>query len=183
MILSRSSILNAISLNKIVIAPFNEANLGPNSYDVHLGKTLAVYEDHVLDCKKYDKIRYIDIPDDGYVLRPGELYLGVTQEYTETRDLVPFLEGKSSLGRKGISVHVTAGKGDVGFCGNWTLEITCIRPIRIYAGMPVAQLIYHEITRTAEVAGDVDYCNREQSKYKRGKSNYPQNSLMHLNFT
>ena len=67
---------------------------------------------------------------------------GSTLEYTETRRFVPFLEGKSSVGRLGIDIHATAGKGDVGFCNHWTLEISVSQPVRVYAGMPIGQLIY-----------------------------------------
>jgi len=123
-ILTDSEILHCIKKGEIVIEPFDRAALGSNSYDVHLGKTLAVYEDAVLDAKEHNKVRYIEIPEEGYVLQPSVFYLGVTEEYTETWKHVPFLEGKSSVGRLGIDIHATAGKGDVGFCNHWTLEIS-----------------------------------------------------------
>ena len=77
-------------------------------------------------------IDYFEIPEEGFVLYPHVFYLGVTEEYTETHAHVPFLEGKSSTGRLGIDIHATAGKGDVGFCGNWTLEISVKQPVKIY---------------------------------------------------
>lgn len=117
MILTDGQILKEIEKKSIVIEPFDRANLGVNSYDVHLGKRLAVYKEQELDAKKNNAIEVFDIPEEGFVLQPGELYLGVTQEYTETHNHVPFLEGKSSTGRLGISIHATAGKGDVGFKG------------------------------------------------------------------
>ncbi len=91
------------------------------------------------------KIDEFEIPEEGFVLEPNTLYLGVTAEYTESHAHVPFLEGKSSTGRLGIDIHATAGKGDVGFCNAWTLEISCIQPVRIYAGMPIGQLIYFAV--------------------------------------
>lgn len=145
MILSDTKILEAIQNKDIVIEPYDPSCLGTNSYDVHLGKTLAVYEARELDAKKHNTIRYVEIPEDGFVLQPGTLYLGVTEEYTETHRAVPFLEGKSSVGRLGIDIHATAGKGDVGFCNTWTLEISCVQPVRIYAGMPIGQLIYFAV--------------------------------------
>jgi dCTP deaminase len=90
-------------------------------------------------------VDHFEIGDEGFVIQPGELYLGVTIEYTETYCAVPFLEGKSSVGRLGIDIHATAGKGDVGFCNTWTLEISCVKPVRIYAGMPIGQLIYFTV--------------------------------------
>lgn len=156
MILSDSRILEEIENGNIVIDPFRRSDLGSNSYDVHLGKTLATYVDKELDARAHNKVEYIEIPEEGYVLQPGTLYLGVTEEYTETHAHVPFLEGKSSVGRLGIDIHATAGKGDVGFCNTWTLEISVSMPVRVYAGMPIGQIIYFEC--------DGDVINRYDSK-------------------
>jgi dCTP deaminase (EC 3.5.4.13) len=144
MILTDTKIKEGIANGEIIIEPYDERCLGTNSYDVHLSKHLAIYKDNVLDAKKHNQIEPIIIPEEGYVLYPGMLYLGVTAEYTETHRAVPFLEGKSSTGRLGINIHATAGKGDVGFCNTWTLEISVVQPVRIYAGMPIGQLIYFE---------------------------------------
>ena len=161
MILTDKEILKAIDDGNIVIEPFKRDKLGTNSYDVHLGKMLAVYRDDVLDARKHNEIDYVEIGPEGIVLQPGELYLGVTEEYTETHHSVPFLEGKSSVGRLGIDIHATAGKGDVGFCNTWTLEISCVKPVRVYAGMPIGQLIYFT------VSGDIEnyYNKKENAKY------------------
>ncbi|OJW78612.1 MAG: dCTP deaminase [Bacteroidetes bacterium 46-16] len=145
MILSDKRILEEIEKGTIVIQPYDRKYLGTNSYDVHLGKYLATYIDKELDAKKHNLVEHFEIPPEGFVLRPGMLYLGVTEEYTETHAHVPFLEGKSSTGRLGIDIHATAGKGDVGFCNTWTLEISCVHPVRIYAGMPIGQLIYFPV--------------------------------------
>ncbi len=161
MILSDKRILEEIGKGSIVIEPFVREHLGSNSYDVHLGRYLAVYEDKELDARRHNKIRHFEIPEEGYVLQPGVLYLGVTQEYTETHRHVPFLEGKSSTGRLGIDIHATAGKGDVGFCNTWTLEISCVHPVRIYEGMPIGQLIYFPVD------GEVEnlYNKKQNAKY------------------
>lgn len=145
MILTDLEILLAIDKGEILISPFRRDKLGSNSYDVHLGSTLATYVDHTLDAKKHNAIKTFEIPVEGFVLQPETLYLGVTQEYTETHKHVPFLEGKSSVGRLGIDIHATAGKGDIGFCNYWTLEISVKQPVRVYTGMPVGQLIYFEV--------------------------------------
>ncbi|MCL8000562.1 dCTP deaminase, partial [Brucella sp. 21LCYQ03] len=129
--------MTEIEEGTIIIEPFDRACLGTNSYDVHLGKYLATYRDRVLDAKKHNEIYHFEIQEGGFVLQPNTLYLGVTLEYTETHKHVPFLEGKSSTGRLGIDIHATAGKGDVGFCNTWTLEISVAQPVRIYAGMPI----------------------------------------------
>src|SRR5690606_25967868 len=83
-------------------------------------------------------------------LEPGTLYLGVTVEYTETYKHVPFLEGKSSIGRLGIDIHATAGKGDVGFCNTWTLEIYVTKSVRVYAGMTIGQLFFFAVEGVIE---------------------------------
>jgi dCTP deaminase len=176
MILSDKKILEAIQNGNILIEPFDLSCLGTNSYDVHLGKTLAVYNGRVLDAKKHNTISYFDIPEDGFELQPGVLYLGVTEEYTETHHTVPFLEGKSSIGRLGIDIHATAGKGDVGFCNTWTLEISCVQPVRIYAGMPIGQLIYFEVN------GEIDnYYNRKSNAKYNERTTRPVESMMWKN--
>lgn len=177
MILSDAQIKACLTLGEIKIEPFRPSCLGSNSYDVHLGKTLALYDAEILDAKAHNKITYFDIPEEGLVLEPSKFYLGVTEEYTETHRHVPFLEGKSSIGRLGIDIHATAGKGDVGFCNFWTLEISVKQPVRVYAGMPVGQLIYFE------VSGDIltPYNQKESAKY-REKMPRPMESMMWKNF-
>jgi len=176
MIFSDIKIKEAIANKDIVVEPFRPECLGTNSYDVHLGANLAVYNDRVLDAKRHNKISHFTIPEDGYVIQPGTLYLGVTEEYTETHTAVPFLEGKSSVGRLGIDIHATAGKGDVGFCNNWTLEISCVQPVRIYAGMPIGQLIYFA------VEGDIlNYYNKKEGAKYNAKSVKPVESMMWKN--
>lgn len=176
MILSDKQILQEMSEQKIVIEPFDRSNLGTNSYDVHLGKHLAVYEDEVLDAKKHNKIKHFEIPESGFVLQPGQLYLGVTEEYTETHAHVPFLEGKSSAGRLGIFIHATAGKGDVGYCNTWTLEITSTQPVRVYAGMPIGQLIYFKVEGEIE-----NHYNRKPSAKYTQRAEKPIESMMWKN--
>ena len=107
MILTDLQILEEIQKGSIKVEPFRRESLGSNSYDVHLGKTLGLYENDVLDARKHNRIRLIEIPAEGIVLQPDQFYLGVTEEYTETHKHVPFLEGKSSVGRLGIDIHAT----------------------------------------------------------------------------
>jgi len=176
MILTDKEILKLIETKDIVIEPYDRACLGTNSYDVHLGKTLATYKNRVLDAKKHNEIEYIEIGEEGFELQPGVLYLGVTHEYTETHTTVPFLEGKSSIGRLGIDIHATAGKGDVGFCNTWTLEISCVHPVRVYAGMPVGQLIYFGVKGEVE-----NYYNKKQNAKYNERTVLPVESMMWKN--
>lgn len=157
MILSDSAILKAIGDGAIRIEPFVRENLGGNSYDVHLAETLMTYrrpdrrdgEGYLwkdpLDCKVPPTVVEHTIPKEGFVLEPGRLYLGATREWTATYKHVPYVDGRSSVGRMGIRIHATAGRGDVGFEGSFTLEIDVIEPVRIYAGMRIGQLTYHTV--------------------------------------
>ncbi len=136
MILSGREILKQLNTN-IFIEPFHESRLNPNSYNLTLADELLVYESGELDMKRENPVKRLTIPPEGIVLEPGRLYLGRTAEFTRTENYVPMLDGRSSTGRLGLFIHVTAGFGDVGFAGYWTLEIFCIQPIRIYAGAHV----------------------------------------------
>ena len=176
MIFSDKKILASIESGDIVIEPFDRQCLGTNSYDVHLGSSLAMYKNHILDARKHNEIEIFEIPEEGYVLNPGTLYLGVTIEYTETHNAVPFLEGKSSVGRLGIDIHATAGKGDVGFCNTWTLEISCTHPVRIYRGMPIGQLIYFAVEGEIE-----NYYNKKPSAKYNERTTKPVESMMWKN--
>ena len=176
MILSDKKILDSIASGDIVIRPFDRSKLGTNSYDVHLGKYLATYDDEVLDARRHNTITTFEIPEEGFILHPGKLYLGVTAEYTETHNAVPFLEGKSSVGRLGIDIHATAGKGDVGFCNHWTLEISCSQKVRVYHGMPIGQLIYFM------VEGDIqNYYNKKLGAKYNEVTDKPVESMMWKN--
>ncbi len=177
MILTDQQILKEMANGSIVISPFDPACIGSNSYDVHLGKTLAVYRDEVLDARLHNQIDYMEIPDTGLILLPQRFYLGVTQEYTETHRHVPFLEGKSSIGRLGIDIHATAGKGDIGFCNTWTLEISVKQPVRVYTGMPIGQLIYFEVSGAIETP----YASKTSAKYTV-RTDKPVESMMWKNF-
>ena len=158
------------------MSPFNLSCLGTNSYDVHLGVTLALYDSDILDAKAHNKIKTFEIPSEGFVLMSDQFYLGVTHEYTETLAHVPFLEGKSSVGRLGIDIHATAGKGDVGFCNYWTLEISVKKPVRVYPLMPIGQIIYFETK--GEV---INAYNKKASAKYNTKTALPVESMMFKN--
>ena len=129
----------------IFIEPFDPRRLNPNSYNLTLHNELLVYENRLLDMKMENPVEQLTIPEEGLVLQPDRLYLGRTQEFTRTENFVPMLEGRSSVGRLGLFIHVTAGFGDVGFAGYWTLEIFCVQPIRIYPNVEICQIYYHDI--------------------------------------
>ena len=177
-VLSDAAILRAVRRGDIVITPFDRNALGGNSYDVHLASCLRTYATPELDCKLDNPTQDFEIPAEGFWLMPGRLYLARTIEYTESHRYIPILDGKSSVGRLGVWIHVTAGYGDVGFCGGWTLEIVVVHPVRVYVGMPIGQLRFHT------VRGRVlrPYNQKSSAKYINAQDPKPQASRMYLNF-
>lgn len=172
MILSGLEIEKEVAKGNVLIVPFDRSRLNPNSYNLRLHDELLVYDGPTLDMKTPNAYRSTTIPEDGLLLEPGRVYLGRTVEYTETKTLVPMLEGRSSVGRLGLSIHITAGFGDVGFKGYWTLELHCVQPIRIYPFVEICQIYYHTI--------EGDYVAYDGGKYQN--NNGVQASLMYLDF-
>ena len=165
MILSGSEIKKQVKLGNIAIEDFNESRVGPNSYNLRLAPELVIYKEAVLDPKQENRTEAITIPPEGIVIHPGRVYLAKTMEWTETHTFVPLLVGRSSVGRLGVSVHVTAGFGDVGFCGNWTMEITCEQVVKLYPEMEICQIYYHPVC--GEISG------RYSGKYQNSKEVIP----------
>ena len=171
MILSGNEIQNELGKN-IVIDPFEPQRLNPNSYNLCLHNELMCYEEETLDMRKANRTRRLTIPEEGLTLDAGRLYLGRTVERTETHRFVPMIEGRSSVGRLGLFVHITAGFGDVGFCGYWTLEMFAVQPIRIYPFVPICQIFYHDLRGT--------HTEYSSSKYQNNHGIQP--SLLYKEF-
>ena len=148
--LTKSEILKQVHRGNIIITPFNEEQLGPNSYNVRSTPLMKRYTDEVLDMRKDNPMEEFSISDDGYVIMPGELYLAGTVETIGSNIYDVDIDGRSSIGRLGLFIHVTAGRGDVGFHGFWTLELTAIKPVRVYPGVEIGQVYF------SEVIGDVE---------------------------
>ena len=109
-----------------------------------------MYKNTLLDMRKDNEVEKLKIPSNELVLEENRLYFGRTVEYTETKSLIPILEGRSSVGRLSLFVHVTAGFGDFGYKGFWTLEIFCIQPIKIYPNVEICQVYYHKLEGSHE---------------------------------
>ncbi len=171
MILSGLEIARNID-KQIFIDPYDPARLNPNSYNLRLHNELVVYDANVLDMRSENKSHTMVIPEEGLLLEPNKLYLGRTMEYTKTLSHVPMLEGRSSVGRLGMFIHVTAGFGDVGFEGYWTLEIFVIQPLKIYPGVEICQIYYHTL--------EGDYTTYKSGKYQ--KNNGIQPSYLYRDF-
>jgi dCTP deaminase len=145
MILTSDEIQKELDNGNIGISPLNYGNLGPNSYDVTLSNRLLIYHNSVLDMRKDEPVAEMIIPEnEGLVIYPGTFYLGETVEFTQSDKYIMILEGRSSVGRLGISIHSTAGFGDLGFRGTWTLEISCIQPVVIYPNIRIGQIYFTE---------------------------------------
>ena len=170
-VLLGSSIIEEVKKGKIIIEPFNEDNVGPNSVDVTLSNQLLTYVpckivkdengnnivermlspfgEGFIDMAEDNTAHTLEIPEDGLVLQPGILYLGSTNEKAGSDFFVPMYEGRSSMARLGIQSHLSAGFGDIFFKSNWTLEITVIHPIKIYADSRFGQVYFHEVSDEA----------------------------------
>lgn len=136
MILTGPSIKTAVKKGRIVLEPFDVQNLNPNSYNYHLGDELVIPGSHGNRSKK------VKLETDGYVLSPSQVYLGTTQEIIGSDYFVTLLLGRSSVGRLGIFLNVTADLGHIGCRSRWTLELTVVQPVRIYPQMKIGQVSF-----------------------------------------
>ena len=146
MILTGSEIIKQVKKNKITITPFSFKNVNPNSYNVEIGEYLKVYEEEILDSKKELKTKIIEIPDDGIVLEPNKIYLGFTKEIIGSDYFVPTITGRSSTGRLGLFVQITADLVDIGYVGNLTFQLHAVQPLRIYKRMKLGQIMFWKPT-------------------------------------
>lgn len=159
MILTGPRIEELVKENIITVDPYDPKLVGPNSVDLRLHKDMKIYGSienrgkpdaftrrphggHPLDAKQENDSIPLEIPDDGYVLQTGTLYLARTVERIGSDLYVPMVEGRSSCGRLGLQVHMTAGFCDTGFCGTITLEMTVVHPLRIYPDLPICQVFF-----------------------------------------
>tara|TARA_Y100000816_G_scaffold23991_1_gene15475 strand:- start:2776 stop:3309 length:534 start_codon:yes stop_codon:yes gene_type:complete len=172
MILSGKEIKKQVKEGSIAIDPFTDEQINPNSYNLRLHPDLLIYDNDILDMREKNSASPLVIPEDGLLLEPHKLYLGRTVERTSTDKYVPMLEGRSSVGRLGLFIHITAGFGDIGFDGFWTLEIFCVQPIRIYSGLEICQIFYHTI--------DGDFDLYRSKKYQSNKGVQP--SMLYKDF-
>ena len=172
MILSGKEIKKQVKEGSIAIDPFTDEQINPNSYNLRLHPDLLIYDNDILDMREKNSASPLVIPESGLLLEPHKLYLGRTVERTSTDKYVPMLEGRSSVGRLGLFIHITAGFGDIGFDGFWTLEIFCVQPIRIYSGLEICQIFYHTI--------DGDFDLYRSKKYQSNKGVQP--SMLYKDF-
>ena len=142
MILTGSEIKLQVLSKKIHIIPFDENNLNPNSYNFRLGNKLKIYTQKILDPAMPMEYTEIDIPEEGFVLQPNQLYLGHTIEEMGSDFFVPIMQARSSIGRLGLYIYLNSGLGDLGFKKQWTLELHAIHPLKVYPGMKIGQMLF-----------------------------------------
>lgn len=148
--LTGDKIRKEINKGNITITPYDEGMINPNSYNLRLHPQLLTYksgtayeeDNYFLDMKKSNKTDECIIPETGMILQPGQLYIGRTIERVGTDKYIPMINGRSSGGRLGISIHICAGFGDIGFDGTWTLEITVVKPVMVYPNVEIAQVCF-----------------------------------------
>jgi dCTP deaminase len=150
-VLSDGTIIRLVRERRIKIDPWDERMVQPASVDLRLGNSFRVFHNYritAIDLREPPTglTERFEVSDDKpFVIHPGEFCLGSTLERVELPDdVVARVEGKSSLGRLGLIVHATAGFCDPGWRGTLTLELNNLTrvPIRLYAGLPIAQLSF-----------------------------------------
>jgi dCTP deaminase len=142
MILTGPQIESAVEQGEIVIRPFRRRQLAPNSYDFRLGDRCCVYTAKTLDAAKENKTRAFTIPKRGLVLQPDRLYLVNTEETMGSANYVPIIRGRSSVGRLGVFIDITADLIDLGSINQWTLQLHAVHPVRVYPGMLIGQVTF-----------------------------------------
>lgn len=169
MILSGLKIKEEINKGLINIEPFNENLLNPNSYNYRLSDELLEITDIVIDPKKESKYKTIKLTEEGYLLKPNHLYLGSTVESIGSSKYVTQLIGRSSTGRLGLFLQVTAPLGHVGCQHCWTLELKTVQPLRVYPNMKIGQVTFWKlvgpITQTYETGKYNHYLKPHVSMY------------------
>jgi len=204
MILLNSELKSAIDKNEIVFDG-NIENVGANSIDVTLHKTLKTYipckiiqlekngkkynkiiedkekidDNFFISMKEKNEVFVYDIPEDGLILSPNILYLGATNEKAGSDKFLPMYEGRSSTARLGFQSHLSAGFGDISFKSNWTLEIIVIHPLEIFPNARVGQVYFHE---TNEKALEQLFFDNKQYNSKYNEQTIAQESKMYLDF-
>ncbi|MDR1551566.1 MAG: dCTP deaminase [Holosporaceae bacterium] len=142
MILTGMEIFKNVENGKIIVDPFNSSQINPNSYNFTLGNKLLVYNNYILDAKKNNEAREILIPDDGITLATGTVYLGHTLEIIGSDYFVPIIRGRSSIGRLGLFINITADLIDIGSINQLTLQLNAVQPVTIYPGIQIGQVTF-----------------------------------------
>jgi dCTP deaminase len=142
MILTAEQIEKEVHAGGITICPFSKVQLSPNSYDFRLGSRCRTYVGDVLDSARENKSFEVEIPGTGLVLEPSKIYLINSEETIGSRLFVPVIRGRSSVGRLGIFIHITADLIDLGSVNQFTLQLHVVQPVVVYPGMLIGQVTF-----------------------------------------
>ncbi|WP_019058511.1 dCTP deaminase domain-containing protein [Streptomyces prunicolor] len=142
MILTGSEIARERTNDRITIEPFTPEQVNPNSYNFRLGSRLRVYSEMPLDPRRENACVDIEMSAEGYVLEPGRLYLAHTQEVLGSRHYAPTFAARSSVARLGLFINLSASLGDIGYEGQWTLQLYTMNRVRVYPGMTIGQMMW-----------------------------------------
>ncbi|WP_328915062.1 MULTISPECIES: dCTP deaminase domain-containing protein [unclassified Streptomyces] len=171
MILTGREIEKERANGRITIEPFTSDQVNPNSYNFRLGATLRVYREDSLDPRHENPYDEITIPEDGYVLEPRRLYLAHTVETLGSDHYAPTFAARSSIARLGIFIHLSSGLGDIGYKGQWTLQLYTLNRVRLYPGMNIGQMMWWR------PQGDIELYD---GKYQGASG--PRSSDIHIDF-
>jgi dCTP deaminase len=171
MILTGPEIDAQVKTKRIIIEPYDPSNLNPNSYNFALGDKLLVYQNKVLDPHQDNPTEERIIPEEGLKLKPSRLYLAYIEERIGSAHYVPIIKGRSSIGRLGLFITITADLVDQGAVGQWTLMMHCVQPIIIYPHMRIGQMTFWKPT------GEPDLYH---GKYQHAEGPRPSESFQDL---
>ena len=163
MILTGSKIKEEVARGTIRISPFSEEQVNPNSYNYRLGPVLKVYKSFDGEKSLFEEML---IPEEGYVLQPGQMYLGHTKEIIGSSTYAMSLIGRSSMGRYGLFLQVSANLGHTTSEHQWTLEMVAALPIRVYPGMIIGQVsFWRNFGAIVEYGGRYGHLNHPQESF------------------
>jgi dCTP deaminase len=168
MILTGSKIKEELSKGNIFIEPFLELQINPNSYNYRLGSTLKIFKSFDGHTSFFDEI---EIPEEGYVLAPGVMYLATTLEVIGSDAYAMSLIGRSSMGRYGLFLQVSANLGHTTSRHRWTLELVAALPIKIYPGMIIGQVSFWKNHGKVDLySGRYGFINHPQESFAQLKN-------------
>jgi deoxycytidine triphosphate deaminase len=142
MILTGDAIAAEVARGRIIIDPFDTTRINPNSYNFTLGSRFKVYAHNTLDTNRENPTEDIVMTGGSIVLEPRRLYLAHSREVIGSTHFVPTYAARSSVARLGMFINLSAPLGDIGFIGQWTIQLFALHPIRVYEGMAIGQMMF-----------------------------------------
>ena len=181
--LSDRAIRGAVNIGIIGIYPYDPEHVQPASYDMTLGKKFKVISDDIplIDPRVGVEYKETVVEEGAFPLLAGGFCLASTVERVElATNIIGRLEGKSSLGRIGLTAHITAGFFDPGFRGHATLELfnATHKTILLIPGMKICQMSFARLSSHAERP----YGHKSLDSKYQDQGDSPHGSQIHKNF-